>query len=69
MRFATATRFHRKSGGAKPRDLRFNGPIMEMFFYPDRSAADAEHPGPREITIRKPGAIPFPRPPPPSETS
>jgi hypothetical protein len=26
-----ATKFHRKSGGAKPRDLRFSRPLLEMF--------------------------------------
>jgi hypothetical protein len=26
------TKYHRKSGGAKPRDLRFYGPVLEMFF-------------------------------------
>jgi hypothetical protein len=35
MGCANATRFHRKSGGAQPRDLQFNGPILEMFLpYP-----------------------------------
>jgi hypothetical protein len=32
MRSVNATRFHRKSGGAKPRDLQFHGPFLEMFF-------------------------------------
>ncbi len=32
MLFASATNFHRKSGEAKRRDLRFYGPFMEMFF-------------------------------------
>src|ERR1700733_10523313 len=32
MRCANAARFHRKSGGAKPRDLRFRGPLLEMLF-------------------------------------
>jgi hypothetical protein len=27
---ANAIKFHRKSGGAQPRDLRFNGPLLEM---------------------------------------
>jgi hypothetical protein len=31
MRRANATRFHRKSGGAQSRDLRFSGLILEMF--------------------------------------
>jgi hypothetical protein len=38
MRSVNATKFHRKSGGAKPRDLQFRGPFLEMFFdraYPD----------------------------------
>jgi hypothetical protein len=30
-RFANATNIHRKSGGAKPRDLQFRGPLLEMF--------------------------------------
>ena len=39
MRPANATKLHRKSGGAKPRDLRFRGPFLEMFFdKPKRSA-------------------------------
>jgi hypothetical protein len=29
MRFVNAIKFHRKSGGAKPRDLRFRGPLLE----------------------------------------
>ena len=29
MKFANATNFNRKSGGAKPRDLRFRGPLLE----------------------------------------
>jgi hypothetical protein len=32
MKSVNATKFHRKSGGAKPRDLRFRGPFLEMFF-------------------------------------
>jgi hypothetical protein len=32
MKFANATNLNRKSGGAKPRDLRFCGPFLEMFF-------------------------------------
>jgi len=32
MRFANATNINRKSGGAKPRDLQFRGPLLEMFF-------------------------------------
>jgi hypothetical protein len=32
MRSVNATKFHRKSGGAKPRDLQFRGPFLEMFF-------------------------------------
>jgi hypothetical protein len=32
MRSASATNLHRKSGGAKPRDLRFSGPFLEVFF-------------------------------------
>jgi hypothetical protein len=31
MRSVNATKFHRKSGGAKARDLRFRGPLLEMF--------------------------------------
>jgi hypothetical protein len=38
MRSVNATKFHRKSGGAKPtcpgvpwRDLQFRGPFVEMF--------------------------------------
>jgi hypothetical protein len=31
MRSVNATKFHRKSGGAKPRDLQFRGPLLEMF--------------------------------------
>ena len=40
MLFASATNFHRKSGGAKRRDLRFHGPFVEMFF--DRSEPDLQ---------------------------
>jgi hypothetical protein len=29
MRFVNANKFHRKSGGAKPRDLQFRGPFLE----------------------------------------
>jgi hypothetical protein len=29
MRSVNATKFHRKSGGAKPRDLQFRGPFVE----------------------------------------
>jgi hypothetical protein len=29
MKFANATNLNRKSGGAKPRDLRFRGPLLE----------------------------------------
>ena len=32
MLFASATNFHRKSGVAERRDLRFYGPFLEMFF-------------------------------------
>jgi hypothetical protein len=30
------TKFHRKSGGAKPRDLQFNEPLLEVFFDQNR---------------------------------
>jgi hypothetical protein len=29
MRFVNAIKFDRKSGGAKPRDLQFRGPLLE----------------------------------------
>ena len=29
MRFVNAIKFHRKSGGAKPRDLQLPGPLLE----------------------------------------
>jgi hypothetical protein len=29
MKFANATNLNRKPGGAKPRDLRFRGPLLE----------------------------------------
>jgi hypothetical protein len=32
MRSVNATKFHWKSGGAKPRDLQFRGPFLGMFF-------------------------------------
>jgi hypothetical protein len=32
MRCINATKFHRKSGGAKWRDLQFREPLLEMFF-------------------------------------
>jgi hypothetical protein len=32
MNCDNATKFHRKSGGAKWRDLQFYGPLLEMFF-------------------------------------
>jgi hypothetical protein len=32
MKFANATYFYRKSGGAQPRDLRFSGSFLGMFF-------------------------------------
>jgi hypothetical protein len=32
MLFVSATNFHRKSGEAKRRNLRFYGPFMEMIF-------------------------------------
>ena len=38
MRSANAIKVHRKSGEAERRDLRFRGPLVEMFFdraYPD----------------------------------
>jgi hypothetical protein len=31
MKCTNAIKFHRKSGGAKSRDLQFNGPVLEMF--------------------------------------
>jgi hypothetical protein len=31
MWFINATNINRKSGGAKPRDLQFRGPFLEMF--------------------------------------
>ena len=37
MKYDNATKYHRKSGGAKPRDLRFYGPVLEMFFNRGRS--------------------------------
>jgi hypothetical protein len=46
MRSVNATNFHRKSGGAKPRDLRFHGPFVEMFFdraYPDFLSRNTRH--------------------------
>src|ERR1700722_11721933 len=33
MRCTNATKFHRKSGGAEPRDLRVKGPLLETFFH------------------------------------
>jgi hypothetical protein len=30
MRFVNAIKFHRKSGGAKPRDLQSRGPFLEV---------------------------------------
>jgi hypothetical protein len=33
MKCTNATKFHRKSGGAKSRDLQFYGPVLEMFFH------------------------------------
>jgi hypothetical protein len=32
MECTNATKFYRKSGGAKWRDLQFYGPLLEMFF-------------------------------------
>jgi len=32
MSFVNAVNINRKSGGAKPRDLQFRGPFLEMFF-------------------------------------
>ena len=32
MKCTNAIKFHRKSGGAQPRDLQFPGPFLEMFF-------------------------------------
>jgi hypothetical protein len=32
MKCTNATKFHRKSGVAKWRDLQFYGPVLEMFF-------------------------------------
>ena len=32
MKSDNATKFYRKSGGAKWRDLQFTGPLLEMFF-------------------------------------
>jgi hypothetical protein len=37
MQIIKATGLHRKPGGAQWRDLRFNGPFLEMFF--DRNEA------------------------------
>ena len=36
MKCTNATKFHRKSGVAKWRDLQFRGPLLEMFFLPGR---------------------------------
>jgi hypothetical protein len=47
MRSVNATKFHRKSGGAKPRDLQFRGPfvktlksILKQNCHLDRSVAE-----------------------------
>jgi hypothetical protein len=32
MKSINATKFHRKSGGGKSRDLQFRRPLLEMFF-------------------------------------
>ena len=45
MRFANATNLDRKSGGAKPRDLQFRGPFLEMFFDRARVIASVEEIG------------------------
>jgi hypothetical protein len=57
MRSVNATKFHRKSGGAKPRDLRFGGPFVEMFFdraswIPAVSANNTQSASARERTKR-----------------
>jgi hypothetical protein len=38
MKFTSAIKFHKKSGGAQRMDLQFRRPIMEMFF--DRSGVE-----------------------------
>ena len=43
MLFASATNFHRKSGGAERRDLRFYGPFVEMFFDIPAGSANLPH--------------------------
>jgi hypothetical protein len=35
MKCTNATKFHRKSGVAKWRDLQFRGPLLEMFLRQD----------------------------------
>ena len=40
MKIANATKLNRKSGGAKPRDLQFRGPFLEMFFDRECSAVE-----------------------------
>ena len=37
MKMIDATALNRKSGGAQWRDLRFSGPVLEMFFFLSRS--------------------------------
>jgi hypothetical protein len=45
MKCDSATKFHRKFGGAKWRDLQFNGPLMEMFFNkPKRNGSPSQTP-------------------------
>ena len=43
MLFASATYFHRKSGEAERRDLRFYGPFVEMFFDIPAGSANLPH--------------------------
>ena len=45
MRFVNAIKFHRKSGGAKPRDLQLPGPLLETrttMLKPNRHLAYAD---------------------------
>jgi hypothetical protein len=46
MKCTNATKFYRKSGGAKWRDLQFNGPPVEMFFGRDTRSPNP-HPAPK----------------------
>src|ERR1700722_14241507 len=61
MRCANANRFHRKSGGAKPRDLQFSGLVLETFFLPTGGVCGPRYAGSTRVRISAQSSfIPYP---------